>query len=56
MAQFSSDDMNERFSSKKHVEKVRNILTNFRMTEEDFVNSYLAAEYANQGGTTDFLL
>ena len=56
MAQFQSEEMNDRFKSKKHIEKVKNILTNFRVTEDDFCNSYMAAEYANQGGTTDFLL
>ena len=56
MAHFSSEELNDRFKSKKHVEKVKNILTNFRVTEEDFENSYLAAEYANRGGSTDYLL
>ena len=56
MAHFSSEDLNERFTKKVHVEKIKSILTNFSVTEEDFENSYLAAEYTNAGSSPDFLL
>ena len=53
---FESEELRDRFKTKKQVEKVKNILTNFRMSEEDFENSYMAAEYAYQGQSADTLL
>ena len=57
MAQyFTSEELNDRFTKKKHVEKVKTILTNFSLSEEDFENSYMAAEYANSSADVEFLL
>ena len=56
MPHFTDSELNERFRTKGHVERVKAILDNYRISEDDFLCSYLAIEYAMKNSSIDSLL